>query len=216
MIYLANQYMKFKNFLHEPLINKLNRLEYAYYLLLTQSVYRRSFKLIGKGTVIRKPLYINNPQFIEIGDNVIIRDGVRLEVVHYNKNRIPLLTIGNNTNIEQNVHIICHSRVSIGANVSITGNCSIVDVTHPYEDVENPTKIGARILDEDSHIEIGDGSFVGFGSSILPNIKIGKHVMIGTHSVVMNDIPDYSVAVGSPAKITKRYNPTTRQWVREN
>ena len=40
----------------------------------------------------------------------------------------------------------------------------------------------------------------------------GKHCVIGANSVVTKDIPDYSVAVGAPAKVIKQYNATTNQW----
>jgi acetyltransferase-like isoleucine patch superfamily enzyme len=159
-------------------------------------------------------MLILNPGFISIGDRVSIRNGVRLEVVRSSDRRIPQLTIGHDTNIEQNVHIVCHSRVRIGNNVSITGNCSIVDVTHPFSNVHCHTKIGDRIQDEDSFLEIGDGSFIGFGSVVLPNVRIGTHVVIGANSVVTHDIPDYSVAAGGPAVVLKRYDLTREVWVK--
>jgi len=155
-----------------------------------------------------------NPGFITIGERVSIREGVRLEVVRSSELRTPHLVIENDTNIEQNVHIVCHSRVRIGSNVSITGNCSIVDVTHPFSDVHDPKKIGARIQDENSFVEIGDGSFIGFGSVILPNVRIGTYAIIGANSVVAHDVPDYSVAGGVPAVILKRYDFKTQTWVK--
>lgn len=160
------------------------------------------------------PTFINNPQNIVIGDNVIIRDGLRLETVYSSHYRVPELIIGNNTNIEQNVHIICHSKIKIGANVSITGNCCIVDVTHPFEDVNSNVKIGSRILDEDSYVEIGEGSFIGFGSTILPNVRIGKYVVVGANSVVTKDVEDYSVVAGMPARVIKRFNSEIGQWIK--
>jgi acetyltransferase-like isoleucine patch superfamily enzyme len=104
--------------------------------------------------------------------------------------------------------------VRIGSNVSITGNCSIVDVTHPFSDINDPRKIGARIGDEDSFVEIGDRSFIGFGSVILPNVRIGTHVVIGANSVVTHDVPDYSVAGGVPAVVLKRYDFTKQVWLK--
>jgi len=75
-------------------------------------------------------------------------------------------------------------------------------------------KIGARIEDKDSFVEIGDGSFIGYGSVILPNVKIGTYVVIGANSVVVTDIPDYSVAAGAPAMVVKRYDREKQIWVR--
>jgi acetyltransferase-like isoleucine patch superfamily enzyme len=169
---------------------------------------------MGENSLIIKPISIHNPQYIEIGDNVFIRNGARIETYVTSEGRTPELIIGDNTNIEQNVHIICHHKVHIGSNVSITGNCAIVDTTHPYEDVNDPIKIGARILDDDASVEIGNGCFIGFGSMILPNVKLGKYVVVGAHSVVNDDVPDYSVVVGVPAKIIRKYDFTCKSWVK--
>jgi acetyltransferase-like isoleucine patch superfamily enzyme len=205
---------KLGGFWQQPFFDKLNRISNFYYKQKGAFLYRWIFKRFGKGSYIRKPLLIANPKFVSIGEYVSIRDGVRLEAIQDSKARDPNLSIGNNTNIEQNVHIICHSRIQIGTNVSITGNCSIVDVTHPYSDVHNPMKIGARIQDDDSYVEIGDGSFIGYGTVILPNVRIGAYVIVGANSVVLQDIPDYAVAAGAPARIIKRFEPGSGSWIK--
>ena len=201
-----------KRFWRAPLLNKLHILSIIYHKLKGIFLYRLFFKRFGAGSYIYKPLYISNPMFITIGERVSIFGGVRLEVIQDNEKKIPDLSIGDNTNIEQNVHIVCHSRIRIGDDVSITGNCAIVDVTHPYTDVGNPVKVGARIQDDDSFVEIGDGTWIGYGSVILPNVRIGRSAVIGANSVVVHDIPDYSVVAGSPAKLIKRFNPKTDAW----
>jgi acetyltransferase-like isoleucine patch superfamily enzyme len=203
---------KFKSFIHSSIFDKWNVLSNRYYELRTQIIYKPSFRHIGKKTVIRKTLYISNPKFISIGSSVSIRDGARLEVLQLHPSKEPILSIGDNTNIEQNVHIVCHNNISIGSNVSITGNCSIVDVTHSYKDIDDPQKIGSRICDDNATVEIGDNSFIGMGSIILPNVRIGKYVVIGANSVVSQDIPDYSVAVGSPARVTRRFDHQKKRW----
>jgi acetyltransferase-like isoleucine patch superfamily enzyme len=206
--------VKIKRFCREPLLNKLHSISLVYCRMKGIVVYRRLFKQFGAGSYIKNPLLIRNAACISVGDRVSILDGARLEAVVSNKQRIPTLTIGSNTNIEQNVHIVCHSRVQIGCNVSITGHCAIVDVTHPFSDVSDPRKVGARILDQESFVEIGDGSFIGFGTVILPNVRIGTNVVIGANSVVSHHIPDYSVAAGAPAIVLKRYDFGSSRWVK--
>lgn len=46
------------------------------------------------------------------------------------------------------------------------------------------------------------------------NIKIGKNCVIGSNTIVKSDIPDYSVAVGAPAKIVKMYDFEDKKWKR--
>ena len=49
---------------------------------------------------------------------------------------------------------------------------------------------------------------IGINAVIVGNVKIGKHCVIGANSVVTKDVPDYCVAVGSPAKVIKRIEET--------
>jgi acetyltransferase-like isoleucine patch superfamily enzyme len=204
---------KIAEFWHDPLYTKIHRISTTYYKLKARCFYRGTFAHFGKGSFIRKPTLIMNPEFMRIGDNVSIRDGVRLEVVRSTQDRVPSLSIGSNTNVEQNVHIVCHNRVQIGSNVSIAGHSAIVDVTHPFHDVTDLKKIGSRILDENSYVEIDDGSFVGFGVVILPNVRIGRCAVIGANAVVVSDIPAYSVATGVPARVIKQFDFDSQQWI---
>jgi acetyltransferase-like isoleucine patch superfamily enzyme len=152
--------------------------------------------------VLESPLLVANPRHIYVGDRVLIRRGVRLEAVVAH-GRSPEIRIGEGCNIEQNVHIVSHSRVTIGRRVSITANCAIVDVTHPYDG--DPTlPIGSQITDEDSFVEIGDGCFIGIGSIILPNVQLGPRCVVGAHSVVSQSFGAGSVVAGVPARLLKR------------
>lgn len=199
----------------EPWLNRLYKLSHRYYQIKALLYYRPMFGRLGKGTALRKPLLILNPQYMQIGEHVLIREGARLEAVVSNPHKPPALVIGDHAHIEQNVHIICHRRVLIGANVTITGNCAIVDVTHPYWDVHDPRRIGERIQDEDSYVEIQEGAFLGMGVVVLPNVVIGRRAVIGANSVVTCDIPEYCVAAGAPARVLRRYDPQSGEWRRE-
>jgi acetyltransferase-like isoleucine patch superfamily enzyme len=195
-----------------PVSTRIAAFAYLYWRIRTCLFYRFLFKRMGNKCVIYRPMIIDNADCIELGDRVYIRDGVRLEAIRDLYGRTPSLTIGSNTNIEQGVHIICHNRVKIGRDVSITGRCAIVDVTHPYRNV-NSGKVGELIADDDSYVEIGDGAFLGYGAVILPNVRIGRRAVIGANSVVTRDVPDFAVAAGAPAKVIKVYSQELQRWV---
>ena len=89
-----------------------------------------------------------------------------------------LINIGNNVTVANNVQLLCHDDTLI-------------------------EELGYRKLGK---IEIGDNVFIGAKSMILMNVKIGNNVIIGANSLINKDIPDNSVAVGSPAKIICSYN----------
>jgi UDP-N-acetylbacillosamine N-acetyltransferase len=60
---------------------------------------------------------------------------------------------------------------------------------------------GARLA---GSVSIGEASFIGIGSVIIPGKSIGKHCVLGAGSTLLHDLADYSVAVGSPAKVIKQ------------
>lgn len=53
-------------------------------------------------------------------------------------------------------------------------------------------------------MSIGDDCWIGGNVTIMPGVTIGKGCTIGAGSVVTKDIPDFSVALGSPARIVKK------------
>lgn len=90
--------------------------------------------------------------------------------------------------------------VELGDKVGITSGSFII--THRF-DMTKYTP-GMAIMDipyEFAKVKIEEGAFVGLHCVILPGVTIGKGAIIGANSVVTNDIPPYSVAVGSPAKV---------------
>lgn len=197
------------------LLELCNRALFAWYRLKTRVWYAHVFESVGARTTIYRPMLLTNAHYASIGERVLIRPGARIELIVTDASVPPRLTIGNRVNIEQNVHIICGSSIEIGDGATLTGNVAVVDVEHPYEDVNDSTRIGERIRTQGNYVVIGQGAFIGFSAVILPNVKIGRHVIVGAHSVVTRDVPDYCVVAGNPAQIIKRYNFETRCWERE-
>ena len=170
--------------------------------LLSRMYYPRVFGAFGAGSILGTPEVLAYPEYIFVGTSTLIRRGCRLEALPVTS-RTPRLQIGNEVNLEQNVHIVCHHRVVIGDRVSITANCSIVDTTHPFDGLDEREKVGALVRDDNGFVEIGEGTFLGIGCVVLPFVKIGKHCVVGANSVVTRDIPDYSVAAGAPARVLR-------------
>jgi acetyltransferase-like isoleucine patch superfamily enzyme len=107
---------------------------------------------------------------------------------------------------------VCQCSVIIEDNVSITPYCVIVDTYHPHDPPDIPPKIGTRLPDRPTHVRIGSGSFIGTHSVILSDVTIGRGCVIGAGSVVTTDVPDYCVAIGSPARVVKKFDPQKRYW----
>jgi acetyltransferase-like isoleucine patch superfamily enzyme len=196
---------RWSNFLRLPLYGKFQKLSIAAARVKTMLFYRWIFGSMGRGCMIGRPLLLGNPHFMHLGQRVIIRHGARLEAINPFPHRRPELRIGNSVSIEQNAHIVCQSRIYIGDRVSISANCCILDTTHPFDDPENNEPIVTRLRDEDSFVLIGEGSLIGYGSVILPNVRIGKYAVIGALTVVDRDVPDYGIVRGNPARLLQVY-----------
>jgi len=94
--------------------------------------------------------------------------------------------------IEKGLFIDHGMGVVIGETAEIGSNCLI------YHGV---TLGGVSSNEGKRHPTLGNNVVVGAGAKILGNIKIGDNVKIGANSVVLDDVPANSTAVGIPAKI---------------
>lgn len=68
-------------------------------------------------------------------------------------------------------------------------------------------------------IELGEDVFIGTGTVVMGKkngqpLKLGDYCRIGANSVVMDDIPPYTIAVGNPAKVVRKWNQETKTWER--
>jgi acetyltransferase-like isoleucine patch superfamily enzyme len=98
--------------------------------------------------------------------------------------------------------IVGHFSIEIGNDVWTGHNVYITDQNHGYEDVTRPISQQSQ---PERAVKIGDGSWLGYGSVVLPGVTIGEHCVIGANSVVTHDVPSFSVAVGVPARVIKQY-----------
>ena len=172
----------------------------------------RKFKLFGKNVVLMKPCMITNPDYIEIEDNVFIREYSRIEAIKFDgrTNYKPLLRIRRGTHIEQFFHVGACEYVEIGENVLIAGRVYISDHNHRFSEIDKP--ILAQGIEAGGKVVIEENAWLGEGCVILPGVTVGKNSIIGSNAVVTKDVPPYSIAVGIPAKIIKQYDQLSKEW----
>ena len=104
---------------------------------------------------------------------IVGRNFKRLHGVILDPGHCWLISMGDNVTMAPRVHILCHDASTKG--------------------FLGYTKIG--------RVTIGDNVFIGAESVVLPGVTIGSNVIIGANSTVTHDIPEGSVAAGSPARV---------------
>ena len=166
----------------------------------------RRFGAFGRGSIICfPPNTLFNEQFIRIGEGTMIGPGVTLSagmVPGQVPVTDPVVRIGDRCLIGKGSGIVGHLAIDIGNDVWTGHHVYITDQNHGYERLDLP--ISQQSMPE-RPVLIGEGSWLGHGTVVLPGANIGRHVVIGANSVVTGTIPDYSVAVGSPARVIRRY-----------
>lgn len=183
------------------------------YYSTTFLYYRLIFKKIGNRSRISRPLKLMGTDNIEIGSRVSVGKFGWLASDRRFGNEMGNIKIGDNTYIGNFCHIYSTGSICIEENVLIADKVYIADNSHGYEDIDTP--ILFQKVKPLSQVTIGQNSWIGENACIL-GVKIGKHCIIGSNSVLNKDLPDYSIAVGSPARIVKRYNFETQAWEKTN
>jgi acetyltransferase-like isoleucine patch superfamily enzyme len=166
----------------------------------------RRFGRFGAGSIICFPANtIFNERYIHIGEGTMIGPDVTLSAGMVPGQKClsdPVVSIGDRCLIGKGSGIVGHFGIQIGHDVWTGHHVYITDQNHGYDDITRPISQQSQ---PERPVTIGDGSWLGFGTVVLPGANIGRHVTIGANSVVTGDIPDYSVAVGAPARVIRRY-----------
>lgn len=173
--------------------------------------YQLCFRHYGKHTLILRPLLVEGKKNISIGDRTFIYDQVWLAAMPLTENKNPELRIGNNCGLGHFNHIYATNRIIIEDSVLTADRVYISDTLHTYEEPSVPIK--EQKVRSPKEVVIGEGSWIGENVSII-GASVGKHCVIGANAVVTHDIPDYSVAVGIPARVIKRYDAQTQKWIK--
>jgi acetyltransferase-like isoleucine patch superfamily enzyme len=166
----------------------------------------RRFGRFGAGSIICFPANtIFNERYIHIGTGTMIGPGVSLSAGMVPGQECisdPVVSIGDRCLIGRGSGIVGHLSITIGDDVWTGHHVYITDQNHGYRDVTRPI---SEQTQPERAVSIGDGSWLGHGTVVLPGSRIGRHVVVGANSVVTGELPDFSVAVGSPARVIRRY-----------
>jgi acetyltransferase-like isoleucine patch superfamily enzyme len=171
--------------------------------------------------------WLVNPFFHHKGKGACLRRRTRLDVVPWNKfdlgerstiedftainNGVGDVVIGDRTRIGLSNTVIGPAR--IGNDVRLAQNVVLSGLNHNYQDIDTPIHTQGVST---SPIVVEDESWIGANAVIVPGVTVGKHSIVAAGSVVTKDVPPYSVVAGNPARLIKRYDAQSQQWIKAN
>lgn len=140
-------------------------------------------------------MLVFHPETIEIGDDVYVGHYAILKGYHSGR-----MSIGDGTWIGQQAFLHAAGGISIGRAVGIGIGVKVLTSAHALDQPELP------ILESPlrfAPVSLEDGSDIGVGAVILPGVRVGRGAQVGAGAVVNEDVPDYAVAAGVPARIIR-------------
>jgi lipopolysaccharide O-acetyltransferase len=182
--------------------------------LLFSYLYTRLF--YPKARLIRLPFDIRNKKLIGIGENLTTGFACRFEAFSMKKTNDKILMLGKNIEINDYVHIAAGEKVVIGDNVLIASKVYISDLNHGIykgNNQDSPLSLPNERKLSTKPVVIKNNVWIGESVCVLPGVTIGEGCVIGALSVVTKSIPDYSIAVGSPARVIKQFDFDNNIWV---
>jgi lipopolysaccharide O-acetyltransferase len=191
----------------ERMLDLCSRIRTRLFTLLLST----QFKEAGSGSRISPPFRCHGLNQIVLGKGAQIeRDCWIQTILDGRQDNEAKLVIGPYAGIGMGASISAACKVVIGEHVLLGRNVYISDHAHAFENIQVP--IMHQGINRIAPVSIGRHTWLGQNAVVLPGVTIGEHCVIGANSVVNSSIPDFSVAVGAPARVIKHYNSATGRW----
>lgn len=174
---------------------------------VTAPVVRR--RHVGSGTLIDASVHVLAWHSVRIGRNCVIAGDTVLNI--NNGDRKPRIVIGDNVYVGRFNFFSNGELIRLGDYCLIGPGCRFLGADHVYSDPFRPyittgvTNAGQLVL--------GANCWLGTDVTLLGSLAVGHGSVIGACALVTRDIPPFSLAVGSPARVIKRYDIGSRSWV---
>ena len=188
----------------------LDMLKMIFFLLRTKLIDRRA-------RLFRFPMVIRGRKNIDFGERLTTGVGCRFDI--FPSGDGVTLKFGKDVQLNDYVHIVGMKSIEIGNNVLMASHVFISDNSHgSYKGDDNDSDPNIPPTERNyglAPIKIGNNVWIGEGVMIMPGVTIGDGCVIGAHSIVSKDVPAYTIAVGTPAKVIKKYDFNLRHWEKE-
>jgi acetyltransferase-like isoleucine patch superfamily enzyme len=152
---------------------------------------------------------------IKLGNSVRMLEDVHVNILPpAEQNGEPIVTIDDGVGIGQRSQISAKNCIHLEQNVMIAQSVLISDHSYAFEDGELP--MSEKAASEGGRIRIGEGSWIGHGATILctrGELVLGRHCVVAANALVTRSFPPYSIIIGNPALVVRRFDLGKNAWV---
>jgi galactoside O-acetyltransferase len=172
-----------------------------------EEIQKIGFKSVGKNVLISDKVSFYGTSRISIGNNVRIDDFCVLSAGDGG------ITLGNNIHIAVYCSLIGNGEIILEDFSGTSSKVAIYSSNDDYSGgfLTNPTVPSLYTNVTSGRVHLKKHVIVGYGSVILPNVTLEEGVAIGSLSLVNKSIPEYTIAVGNPAKALKERKKDLKQ-----
>ena len=175
-----------------------------------KSAMSRQRPTLGAGAYVDVSVHIIGARAVRIGRNSIVSEGTWLNVNDLVPNRFSI-DIHDNCFIGKRNFFSSGSQIELLPYTLTAIDCKFIGSSHVVDDPYVPVLTSGTT--SDWRIRIGANCFLGAGAAVVGNVSIGHGCVIGSLSLVTADIPPFSMVVGSPARVIRRFSHSAGEWV---
>jgi acetyltransferase-like isoleucine patch superfamily enzyme len=162
---------------------------------LRRVVFRSMCRRAGHNLRIEPEIVVKHPETMEIGDAVFIGAHTMIQGRFDGTCRIgDHVWIGPHSYLDAR-NLILEDYVGWGPGAKVLGS------SHTGEPVDIPIIATSLKIER---VVVGFGADIGTNATLLPGVHVGAHAVVGAGAVVTEDVPEYAIVAGVPAKFIRR------------
>lgn len=165
---------------------------------------------LGRGACMDHSVHVIGARAVRVGRNSVVSEGTWLNVNAVREGEFSI-------DIHENCFVGKRNFFSSGSKIELMPytltaiDCKFLGSSHVVDNPYVPVLTSGTT--SDWKIRIGVNCFIGAGVAVVGDVSVGHGCVIGAESVVTSDIPPFSMVVGNPARIIKRFSHSASVWV---